>query len=343
MESFKSDRGFVTVLVTAVIPTILASSIVASAFSIFYSDYYKTPTICITVKPEKHSESVVVEAKNHGRDRARGLVLTIESPNNIINKTVLATENVTSMKQNQTILSLNLPRFSNGEGSVIKINVWTNSPQSSLIENINAYATYEKGSTKYSSSNPQCPDLFTSFLLLPYSPLIILGIILLIAYFPLLVYINRRIDRKIFLELLTQDLMNVRARLHENPSLTDKLALWNLDELVSYLAFNHGLIFFISWVFFSWAGIIFLVRFYIYTKIQQKNRAGGSYIWDLKTYNSKINIFKHMDDYIRIDDFYRCLKHRNNKDSKEERAKFNDECFNLSVQALVNIKWDIYR
>ena len=342
MESLKSDRGFVTVLVTAVIPTILASSIVASAFSIFYSDYYKTPTICITVKPEKYSEAVVVEAKNHGRDSARGLVLTIESPDNIINKTILATENVTSIKQNHTILSLNLPRFSNGEGSVIKINVWTNSPQSSLIENMNAYATYEKGSIKYSSSNPQCPGLFTSFLLLPYSPLIILGILLLIAYFPLLVYVNRRIDRKIFLDLLTQDIMNVRALLHENPRLTDKLALWNLDELMSYLVFNQGTIFFISWIFFSWAGIIFLVRFYIYTKMQQKNRARESYIWDLKTYNSKRNIIKNMDDYIKIDDFYRCLKQRN-KGSEEERARLNDECFNLSVQALVNLKWDIYR
>ena len=335
-KSDKSDRGFVTVLLTTVIPTILASSVVASVFSSFYSDYYKTPTICITIN-EIFKDEVVVEAKNYGRDSARKLVLTIDSPYNIINKKTFATENVTSVKENQTTLSISLPRFSNEEGSIIKITVFTNYQQDlplnqhlPLIQNIFAYATYEKGSTK--NSNLQCPDLFTRFLLLPYSPLIILGILLLIAYFPLIVYLHRRIDRKIFISLLIEDIINVRANLDENRRLTDKLAVWDLYKLIKYLVFNHGII-----LLFSWAGIIFFVRFYIYEKIKKKNRAAESYIWDSKTPNSKINIIKNMDDYIRVDDFYRSLKQRNMNSEK------NEECFNYAMQALLNIKWVIYR
>ena len=43
--------------------------------------------------------------------------------------------------------------------------------------------------------------------------------------------------------------------------------------------------------------------------------------------NSKSNIIKNIDDYIKIDDFYRCLKERNND---SERARFIDECYKLT-------------
>ena len=113
----------------------------------------------------------------------------------------MTTDNVTSIEQNQNLLSLNLPRFTNGDGSVIRIDIQRNSSQPLFDKNYNAYATHEKGSSKNYPSNPQCPNLFTSFLLLPYSPLIILGIVLIIAYIPLLVYLNIRKDRKIFIDL----------------------------------------------------------------------------------------------------------------------------------------------
>lgn len=83
-------------------------------------------------------------------------------------------------------------------------------------------------------------------------------------------------------------------------------------------------------------------RYYIYQEIQVKrSRPGEYYIWDIKTESSKNNIIKNLDDYIKVDDFYRSLKERNSR-SEDERAKLNAQCYKLSGLAL-KIDWSNYK
>ena len=98
--------------------------------------------------------------------------------------------------------------------------------------------------------------------------------------------------------------------------------------------------------------VIFLINTYIdyvfpfrsiatsEAKVASYNMSTEYYVWDIKTYNSKIGIFRDISDYIKIEDFYRSLKARN-KSSPDNRAEYNEACYELSTEALA-IDWTKY-
>jgi hypothetical protein len=107
--SARSAGGLITAILTTVVPTILASSLVATVFSTFYSDYLN-PVVCIDIEVSE-VDKALVEVRNTGKQPAREFLLTIESSRSITGREILATDNVTSIKENQTMLSLGLPRL----------------------------------------------------------------------------------------------------------------------------------------------------------------------------------------------------------------------------------------
>jgi hypothetical protein len=324
--SARSAGGLITAILTTVVPTILASSLVATVFSTFYSDYLN-PVVCIDIEVSE-VDKALVEVRNTGKQPAREFLLTIESSRSITGREILATDNVTSIKENQTMLSLGLPRFTYGDGSVIKVNISTDN-KSSTPNKIDVYATFETGSTNNSYPDKKvCPEPVTSFFR-EYGLIIILLVLPWIVYIPLQIYLLRRQDRRMFIHLLIQELKYVRTQLEDNPEFGGRLVFWTLRKIILYYISNFKIFGLVIFLINTYIDYVFPFRSIATseTKVASYTMSTEYYVWDIKTYNSKIGIFRDMSDYIKIEDFYRSLKARN-KSSPDNRAEYNEAFMN---------------
>jgi hypothetical protein len=329
-DNIKPSSGFTTVLITTLIPTVIASSIVAAAFNSFYSDFYKVPTICIKIS----SQGTSVNVTNIGRTAAKHFVLTVSSPYTIISQSIFATENITSIKKNTTQLAVNLPRFSNGEGSQIRVDLVVMNPNPTTSSSFYSFATYDEGSTSYSTSNPKdCPDVLTSFLLSSFSLPIFLAIGGLIAYFPLVFYLMRRQDRRFFVSEIIREVLEVRKALENNTQ--EKLIFFILRSFNISLRLRFILLAAFNWIIMSYVLKIFILE----------RKGDDYYLWDLKTYYAKAGIIINVNDYVIIDDFYTNLKERNSyiDNNQGVLVKQNEDCLRLAKKVLEEIDWNKYK
>lgn len=102
------------------------------------------PNISVGLIPDKENlHKVSIDLKN---TPATNTKFTIESPHNVTRFDIFSTENFT--KENSSrLLEINLPRFAQGEGSIVKINALMDL-HSNITNNdrYTVYSTYNQGS-----------------------------------------------------------------------------------------------------------------------------------------------------------------------------------------------------
>ena len=135
-----------------IVSSIIGSSLLVFAITTFYSDFFNKPNVSARIIPNINSSSI--ELANNGRVPANNLILTVQSPENIVDYEIFTTENRTIMveEDNQTLVA-KLPRFVHGDGSLISIEIFSAAEQESdsFNQNYVVYATYDEGSLKITS------------------------------------------------------------------------------------------------------------------------------------------------------------------------------------------------
>jgi hypothetical protein len=94
---------------------------------------------------------VMINVKNTGNAPAKDLDLTVTTSTNITNRTtIFSTENYSKIPTTTPqILHLHIPRFVEGEGSLVGIQMLTDPlPNSTSPESYDIYTTYDVGSSK---------------------------------------------------------------------------------------------------------------------------------------------------------------------------------------------------
>jgi hypothetical protein len=82
----------------------------------------------------------------------------VEAPYNISNHRIFSTETYTEkFVQNSTTLEVLVPRFSQGDGSLVKINTLANSKPNLTSVDYVIYSTYDDGSNKLSAHVSKTP------------------------------------------------------------------------------------------------------------------------------------------------------------------------------------------
>jgi hypothetical protein len=110
-------------IIVPIIVAVLGTSVV----NIFVSAFLR-PEIFTEVIPDAENPlNATINVINKGRAPAKNLQITVEAPYNITNHRIFSTENYTQkFIQNSTTLEVLLPRFSQGDGSLVKINTLAN-------------------------------------------------------------------------------------------------------------------------------------------------------------------------------------------------------------------------
>lgn len=130
--------------------------------------YLVKPDIFAEVIPTTKSPHVAtINVKNNGNAPARDLDLTVTTSSNITNHHIFSTENYTEINNtkhpNPKMLKIHIPRFVEGEGSLVTIDAMTNPKPNNASEDYNVYTTHDVGSSKLVthivSQFPQNPSI----------------------------------------------------------------------------------------------------------------------------------------------------------------------------------------
>jgi hypothetical protein len=98
-----------------ILGTVLASGLLVSGFTIFYSDFYKKPDIRIKIIPnDKDGRKSSIEVTNKGREPATNFILKIAAPRKIISSIPFSTDYIKLNRTGSNTLEANLPRFVQG-------------------------------------------------------------------------------------------------------------------------------------------------------------------------------------------------------------------------------------
>jgi hypothetical protein len=105
----------------------------------------------------------LIQVRNIGGEPVTNLILTIESPKEIVSYSNFSTlTGITINKITPTILRADAPKFVHGDGSLMLVYTVINGSQSTHYSNYSAYATYDQGSVRgkmisLTSVDPQDP------------------------------------------------------------------------------------------------------------------------------------------------------------------------------------------
>jgi hypothetical protein len=156
-------------IVPLVIP-ILTSGLAISGVTFFINEVYFKPNLEIKLLPnELNGDLSTVTVRNIGNVAANNVLLTIQLPNKIISYSIFTTENATliinpnekedvvgynffnistrATNENTGVVELYVPRFVQGNGSLIKVVAFTDPQEDSNNRNYGVYTTYDGGST----------------------------------------------------------------------------------------------------------------------------------------------------------------------------------------------------
>jgi hypothetical protein len=138
------DWKNVGVPIAVTLITLIGGVVITSLVSVLFK-----PDISIELIPDKENPyKVTVDMENKGSAAAKNLKLTMESPHNITSMHIFSTENYTKRYTNSSpILEVNIPRFVQGAGSLVRIDALIDS-HSKITKNDRyiVYGTYDQGS-----------------------------------------------------------------------------------------------------------------------------------------------------------------------------------------------------
>jgi hypothetical protein len=177
-----------------IVIAVIASGIFVTAFTSFYSDFYKVPYLKIEPIDSRYGdENKAFKITNIGRAPATNVTLTLKAPEeiNITHHDIFATETLEGEpKINNNLLVAHIPRFTHDNGSEATID--TNST-AHKINTYTLFATYNEGS---STSGDKIPYRFQ---LLEFAAtntevytLILLSIIIIPSLFIILLSLRKR-------------------------------------------------------------------------------------------------------------------------------------------------------
>jgi hypothetical protein len=126
---------------------ILGSSLVVFGITTFYSEAINIPDI--RAREFSNSTTVSIELTNSGRVPATNLILTTESYTNV-NYEIFTTENLTIVIDDNRMFVAKFPRFVDGNGSLIRIEMSSGEQAADNPSNLSyiVYITYDQGSLK---------------------------------------------------------------------------------------------------------------------------------------------------------------------------------------------------
>jgi hypothetical protein len=156
-----------TISIHIILP-LLSSGLIISAITSFYNDIYNKSNIKIEIIPNDIVDRFsTVKITNDGRLPAKDIVITVQTPESIIGYRIINTENTTVTyvaEKDPRLLKLYIPRFVNGDGSVVRVVILT-AEKITDYSNYKVYATYNQGSIKVEALKEQ---LNINFVQLPY-------------------------------------------------------------------------------------------------------------------------------------------------------------------------------
>lgn len=106
-----------------IVSTVIGSSLLLFAITTFYSDFLNKPNVSARIVPNINGSSI--ELTNNGRVPATNLILTVESPADIAGYEIFTTENRRIMVEDNHTLVAQFPRFVHGDGSLIKMEIFS--------------------------------------------------------------------------------------------------------------------------------------------------------------------------------------------------------------------------
>jgi hypothetical protein len=211
---------------------------------------------------------------------------------------------------------LYVKKFVNGDGSVITLAI---DAKNTTFNDYVVYATYDQGSTK------GFLEVLPLFIYVTRTGIWTYIIYFTLAEFVVFAYLRHRKtikSRKIFLQQITQEMMDVRKSLRHDQLSSDTTVtnlIWETGDLTRLYDFSS------SWNLFR------------------------SYNRPFRYIKDKHKIFRETNGYIRIDDFYSKLVERDSyiKNSQVINdftlAELNRQCLELAEDALLKIDCSKYR
>jgi hypothetical protein len=119
--------------------------------SYIYDGIFKMKNIVIEITPSINGDGSkgLIQVKNKGGAPVTNLILTIESPKEIMSYSNFSTlSGVTFKEIAPTILRADVPKFIHGDGSLLLVYTTISGSQTAYYSNYSAYATYDEGSQK---------------------------------------------------------------------------------------------------------------------------------------------------------------------------------------------------
>lgn len=127
------------------ITPIIASVIIATIP--FMVPVLTFPSISTSLHVDSHDNHIAtLRVRNSGNAPATNVLLTFRAPSQIVINSVFSTENYTLIKDDDSVLRLSIPRLSNGNGSLISIDVNVSNLTDISEKQYIAYLTHDKGS-----------------------------------------------------------------------------------------------------------------------------------------------------------------------------------------------------
>jgi hypothetical protein len=140
----KKEIDWKSALVTLV-PAVLSSGLIITGLSTFFSDIYNKPDLQISTLPIE-SGTTWVNVTNDGRVPATNLTLFIRTPENILNRSNFTTEKIAVSELDPKQLRVDIPRLVQGGGSMVRMNLTTDTKQDTNNQSVIVHAVYDQGS-----------------------------------------------------------------------------------------------------------------------------------------------------------------------------------------------------
>ncbi len=337
------------------VTSVIASGLILSGFNIFYNDFYSKPNI--EVKSMVDANLVTSNITNSGRVPANHLNLLVQTPSDITNdndKTnykVFATDNVNYKKIGSRILNISMPRFVQGDGSLIEVTTRLGEkPDLNKFPKYTIFATFDEGSWKYTLQKP------TSFLDSMLRFLMDYGIILILFFSGItlaILFLFKRtrdiIIHKIGPAFTSSTVLNAGyLGIYEGEDLSKPADLKKLSEkwltrnryevMKDLLRIHHSLERdILSKEIFS-TGL-----FSKYSEITEEKEESRSN-WSFVGTEFKIYLFENLRNLVLVDGIYSKVDKRTtlileNKIETEELKRLNFEILKITKSALKEIDW----
>jgi hypothetical protein len=124
--------------------------------SLLYNTIFAPNIIIHNPQFSKNRNNAIIDITNNGSAPAKNALIVVRSNESFINNpTFFATDSyssLTNLTNEPNVLELSVPKFSQGEGSIVQINASLHHQINTPPANLTVYTTYDEGSKKYPST-----------------------------------------------------------------------------------------------------------------------------------------------------------------------------------------------